>query len=619
MSSRSETTARRLKYPAIVLDNVHYGCLLLNRNLDILYANRVALKFSKKEFGIEKLRGLSILQFAPADKLELLRLMMGAVLLGESHKTPYKMLREDGVPVYLEHHFLPARNSKGEVRGIVVVSDDVTEKRLAARSLKEAEERWRFALEGASQGVWDWDLNTNHCHFSTSYCKIYGYDPGDLTGSFDEWLERIHPEDRERMRAMAQRHISDKTRYMTSVYRIKGKDLAYRWTESRGMLLTDDQGVPYRMIGTVTDLTERKQQEEDLQRYLEEIKSANERFSIMMQATNDLIWDWNIKTNSFYRGEEGLKKVYGVESHHDIATAEKWMMRIHPEDLALVQQTIAEILQPNDRNTFELEYRFRRDDGTYSHVFDRGLILREGSGSPIRIIGAAQDISDRKRLENEILQQELEYKKTINKATIDSQEQERSEIGRELHDNVNQVLTTTKLMLEMSAQGGHKSSDELLQKCIQNISHVIDEIRQLSRSLMDPSIQDLGIIDSINDMAEAINLTNSVQVIFNYDASIEKLLNKNQKLATFRIIQESINNVIKHAGANYVIINLSHNGEEAELDIEDDGCGFDSFTIKRGAGLSNIENRVYLINGKFSITTSPGRGCRLTIKYPLKK
>src|SRR5690606_21033921 len=103
--------------------------------------------------------------------------------------------------------------------------------------------------------------------------------------------------------------------------------------------------------------------------------------------------------------------------------------------------------------------------------------------------------TERKRLEQELLQNELEKQKAINQATVDTQEAERSEIGKELHDNVNQVLTTTKLYLDL-AMSSPELKDELIIKSNKNIINVINEIRQLSRSLMDPSIGDLGLIDS---------------------------------------------------------------------------------------------------------------------------
>jgi PAS domain S-box-containing protein len=346
-----------------------------------------------------------------------------------------------------------------------------------------------------------------------------------------------------------------------------------------------------------------------------EIKNANERFDIMMKATHDLIRDWNLESNTVYRDEAGLKQVYGVNANAEIENIFKWVERIHPDDRSRVEMVMNEIMKATDRDTFDVEYRFLRDDGTYAFVYDRGKIIRNNEGKPVRMIGAVQNITERKRLENELLQNELERQKAINQATVETQEQERSEIGKELHDNVNQVLTTTKLYLDL-AMSNAELKDQLIEKSTKNIISVINEIRQLSRSLMDPSIGDLGLIDSIHDLIENINLTRKLHVSLVSDRKIETLLDKNQKLAVFRIIQEALNNAIKHAKATTVAIKFKRTKNKLEIIIQDDGIGFIPGQVKKGAGLKNIQNRIYLINGTHSLQSEPGKGCKLVINFP---
>jgi len=351
---------------------------------------------------------------------------------------------------------------------------------------------------------------------------------------------------------------------------------------------------------------------------LQEIRLANERFDIMMKATHDLIWDWNLETNLVYRDPVGLKKVFGTKDNMGIEKISNWMKRLHPGDTQKVKSVISRILNAVHENNFDVEYRFRRDDGTYTHVYDRGIIIRNEDGKPVRMIGAAQDVSERKRLERELLNNELEYQRAINQATIETQEQERSEIGKELHDNVNQVLTTTKLYLDL-AISNPELKDDMVLKANKNIINVINEIRQLSRSLMNPSIGDLGLIDSINDLIENINLTRKLHVSLQAKSEIEDLLDKNQKLTIFRIIQEALNNAIKHAKASKVSIKILYNASLVEVIIEDNGIGFNIQEVKKGAGLKNIQNRIYLINGTHNIESAPSKGSKIIINFPFKQ
>ena len=347
------------------------------------------------------------------------------------------------------------------------------------------------------------------------------------------------------------------------------------------------------------------------------INDANKRFDSVMEATHDLIWDWDLETGSFYRDKKGLQKVFGIEKEESISNIYLWMQRIHPDDHAHVEKVINDIIKAANQETFDMEYRFKKDDGTYNYVYDRGTIVRNAEGKPVRMIGAAQDITERKRLEQELLQRELEKQKMIGQATIETQEQERSEIGKELHDNVNQVLTTTKLYLDLSLSNP-EMKDELIQKSSKNVIYVINEIRQLSRSLMNPSLGDLGLVDAINDLIENINLTRKLHVVLKATAELEERLAENQKVSLFRIVQEALNNAMKHAKATTVIIHLTEKEDSMRLHITDDGIGFNPVSVKKGSGLKNIQNRVYLANGTISMESKPGAGCQIEINIPIK-
>ena len=344
---------------------------------------------------------------------------------------------------------------------------------------------------------------------------------------------------------------------------------------------------------------------------LEEIKQSNERYDIVTKATHDLIWDWSLETNEVYRDPRGLQNVYGHASNDSIRHISDWLSQVHPEDVAKVQSAIFSVINNEHENIFDVEYRFKRPDGNYVHIYDRGYILRGRDGKAYRMIGAAQDITQRKQLEHELLKQQ----KAISQATISTQERERTEISKELHDNVNQILTTAKLYLDL-AISNPELKDDLIQKSSKNIINAITEIRQLSQSLMNPSLGDLGLVDSIEDLIENVNATKKITAAFLCEEIDENGLHENQKLAVFRIVQEALNNIVRHAEATETIIELSVQHEIIRLVIKDDGKGFDPKAVKNGAGLNNIRNRVYLLNGSLTLDTQPGKGCTLVVELP---
>ena len=348
---------------------------------------------------------------------------------------------------------------------------------------------------------------------------------------------------------------------------------------------------------------------------IEQMRISNERYDIVSKATHDLIWDWDLEKNELYREPEGLKKVYGVTDNESLKNINSWLNHIHPGDIEKVQWMINNILQSKKQNTFDMEYRFRREDGTYSWVYDRGYIMRNAENKPFRMIGAAQNITERKRLEQEVLNAELNRQKAISQITIETQEKERTEIGKELHDNVNQILTTARLYLDL-ASSRPELKDELIEKSSKNIINAIEEIRQLSRSLILPTLGDLGLADSIEDLVEDINATKKIYVTFMHKDYEECMVTENQKIMMYRIVQEGLNNVIRHAEATEVVIELSKTKNKINLLIKDNGKGFDPATIKKGAGLNNIRNRVYLSNATLLINAHPGSGCTLVVELP---
>ena len=348
------------------------------------------------------------------------------------------------------------------------------------------------------------------------------------------------------------------------------------------------------------------------------IRLSNERYLLVTKATNDAIWDWDVNTNTLYWGE-GIYTLFGFNPGY-LDEPDFWENCIHPEDRDRVVNGLDEFLKNNTSQTWEDEYRFIKPNGEYALVYDRGFLIFDHSGKVTRMVGSMQDITDKKELERKLLKQEVDKQKLIAQAVVNAQEKERAEIGKELHDNVNQILSTAKLYLEL-AQTDDDSRLELINRSTNNISDAINEIRTISRSLVPPSVGDLGLVDSVQDLVENIKATRRLHVEFYYSGSIDSLLDEKRKLMLFRIIQEQVNNVLKHASAKNLVIELiaDREGHVIDLTISDDGNGFepDKVRSKKGVGLSNIASRAQLFNGSVNIVTALGQGCKLKINVPI--
>jgi signal transduction histidine kinase len=234
----------------------------------------------------------------------------------------------------------------------------------------------------------------------------------------------------------------------------------------------------------------------------------------------------------------------------------------------------------------------------------------------LHIVSSVYDITERKQLEQALIADQINHQKQLTQATIDVQEEERKEIGKELHDNIGQLLATSKLYLDLAKSTADDTTKEMISHSAASISYVINGVREISHSLIPPTLGDLGLISSIKDLIETFTRTQPLEIKFNYSFFDEDLLPDNQKLMIFRIIQEQLNNIVKHANAREVVITLKNMDKLLWLEVKDDGKGFDAKKIRKGIGLANIKNRAELFGGKMEIISDAGEGCLINVMVP---
>jgi PAS domain S-box-containing protein len=348
----------------------------------------------------------------------------------------------------------------------------------------------------------------------------------------------------------------------------------------------------------------------------EKVRISNERYLLATRATNEAIWDWDAEQRMSFWGE-GFNTLFGYPSGFYKDDSLNWEGKIHPDDKERVMANIAQFISGERKGLFTAEYQFLKADGNYAQVIDKGYCLYDNAGNVIRMIGSCEDITERKKMQEQLLEQEIHKQQQIAQAVVDVQESERAEIGKELHDNINQLLTTAKLFLEV-AENDEMMRQQMIRRSSDTIMGAINEIRKISRSLVPASISDLGLITSINDLVHNIAIARQLVVDFRYDKDLDIIVQPKQKLMLFRIIQEQVNNVIKHARASSLLIAITNHRQKIRLEIADNGIGFDlsQAKMKDGVGLSNILSRAAIFNAKVIVNTSPGKGCQLIIDLP---
>jgi len=364
---------------------------------------------------------------------------------------------------------------------------------------------------------------------------------------------------------------------------------------------------PYAAVVSYSDITESKKTEEEL-------RKSNERFYHVSKVASDAIWDIDFTTNQIYRSG-AFRRLSGYTAEQIDSNLNWWFLKVHPDDRERVKSKFDQHIQ-KALERWDDEYRFECADGSYKFFLDSGIILYK-AGKAVRVLGAIRDLTEQKKLEKQLLDEQLQRQKAITQATIKAQEQEKTNISRELHDNVNQILMSAKLFMD-TAKRVPEQTNELLDKAIEYQLMALQEIRKLSKSLSTSNVKNIGLKESVSDIVSNMKLLQQLDVQFIFNEKVEEKLSDDQKLMLFRIIQEQTNNIIKHAEAKSVQILINQSNNIINLVVSDDGIGFDtSDPTSKGIGLINIISRADAYNGKVDIVSSPGNGCTLEIRFPI--
>ncbi len=309
--------------------------------------------------------------------------------------------QDDGYHTYASVKF-PLFGADGRPFAVCGISNDITERKKAEVALAESEYRWKFALEGARDGVWDWNIQTGEAFYSQRYKEMLGFTENEIGNTSDEWLKRIHPEDAPVVMTALQPYLDGKAGSPRVEFRMMSKDGSWKWIVGRGMIVSrDSDGIPLRMIGTNTDITERKSEEE-------QIKSLTQRLLLATSSALLGVWDWNVKENTMV-WDDRMFELYGITRDAFPSNIDAWMNGLHPEDK---ETAIAECQAAlKGEKEFDTVFRVLQSDGTVKHLKANGLVIRGTDGCAERMLGINVDITEIKHAEKTLRESEERFKK----------------------------------------------------------------------------------------------------------------------------------------------------------------------------------------------------------------
>ena len=320
------------------------------------------------------------------------------------------------------------------------------------------------------------------------------------------------------------------------------------------------------------------------------------------------LWYWTEVTNELF-WDAKTREIFGVTADGDV-TLETFYKALHPEDLARVKQIWRYQLESG--LPCEVEYRALRPDGSIRWVDARGRGFYYRSGKPHYMIGVVFDVTKRKQFDQE--------RTELSGRLINAQEEERSRLSRELHDDFGQRLSLVTVALDRIS-GTIK--DSAARAPVLELSKIVEEIvtdlYSLSHRLHSPRLEMLGLAETVDRLCKEFSREHGIRIQFD-GGGIAKSMPPEIALCLFRIVQEGLHNVQKHSRASRVEIQLKGSPGEISLTLSDDGIGFDlAKSTSDGIGIQSMKERTRMLHGTFEIHSAPIKGTQIAVKVPLKR
>lgn len=605
-----DTKAReeKLQYQATVLENVMDAIVTTDLSFNVKTWNRIAEEaygFKVGEAIGKKIYQLVHFEYEDSNEEEVLRtLQENGVWKGEV--VYYNQQQEKK---YFVHTITFIYDNSGDKIGVLSVGKDITDKRIAEANLQQSEKFYRSLIADSLDGMLLIDPDGKITFASQSITEILGWETEEVLHK--NGFHFIHPEDHAFAFDSLQLELKEQAVIKNIVVRLLKKDGTWLWCMVRGNNLLANPFVKSIVVYFHDDSLRKKA--------TDALKESEKRFRtlirdlqvavVLKDREGKIIMSNNVLYQALQRKEEEVlgKTLEDFFSDVVLENGNFFPLDKRPFYLAvrhkiIVKNVVMGVMIPNRPERQWL-------------IVNADPIINE-NGEVENVVVSYTDITDKKQLDERLMAERIYQQKLLTQATIDGQEKERREIGKELHDNIGQQLTTTKLLLEMAAATPSGESARMLQLASKSVNDLIDEVRSISRSLTPPTLGDLGLVDSIFDLVETICMATQCSFQFQHQNFAEYGVPNNMQLMLFRIVQEQLNNIFKHAQPKEVSILLKNNEGPLELHIKDDGIGFDPAQVKLGLGLTNIKNRAELFGGKVLVESSPGKGCCLKIIIP---
>ncbi|MCW3099661.1 MAG: multi-sensor signal transduction histidine kinase [Chthonomonadaceae bacterium] len=578
------------------------------------YFNRQWLRYTgralEQELGYGWAEGMHSEDLAPCRQV-----VQAAWDTRSEYRMEYRLCRADGTHGWVLETGSPRFAQDGAFLGYIGSCIDVQEQKQALEAVQLSEARLNAAQRMSRIGNWEFNPVTSEIRWSDETFRIYGMPPGSPAPTVEQHQTQVHPDDRERwiQTILAAKQTGQPYELEFCAFLPDGTP---RTLHARGELRTDDAGQLVALWGTVQDISERKEAEQERTRLLE-----------ILEATPDYVAVTDMQGRLLYLNRTGRDILALTEEEvkaHDIRD------RYTPSAASLILNVGMPMAQRD--GIWMGETIIHAADGRKIPMLQMIQVHRNADGEPHYFSTIARDITERKRSEEESLRnlrdaavreamakrnQELQ---ALSRRLVEVQEAERTHIARELHDEIGQNLTGLKLTLGAIPRLGEEGKERNLKLAMELTTELMGQVRAMSLDLRPGMLDDLGLLPALQWHLDRYTTQTGVCVEFEEEGLRDRRFNRASETAAYRIVQEALTNVARYADTKAARVRVRVVRDKLHLSIVDQGKGFEPEVILaagRSNGLAGMRERALLLGGTFGIQSSPGAGTRLMAELPL--
>ena len=515
----------------------------------------------------------------------------------------FKKMNGDYMNIYDRSYIL--RNEAGKPIRMTGSMMDITERKKAEQIISHSNERFELIAKTTNDAIWETNLETQEGWGNEMHQRLYGLTLADPVAEYKQWLEQIHPEEREQIKRSLEEALQSNENVWINEYRFFYSNKEWVNIYDRTYILRDATGKPIRMMGSMMDITERKKAEEALQQ-------SEEKYRTLVEQASDGIFISDVSGVFYVVNSAGCQlSGYSFEE--------------------LKQMTIYDLAEPEDLqlNPFQFdklksekgvtsERKMLKKDGMVIDIEVNAKLLSDG-----RFLAFIKDITERKKAEQE-LKESYDAIRELTSYLEKIREEERTNISREIHDELGQQLTVLKMDISWLKKKIKALADaSVLQRVddmLSMLNETVNSVRRISSNLRPSLLDDLGLVVAIEWQLSEFEKRSGIKTVFTAD-EIGMEIDRDIATGLFRIFQESLTNAAKHAEATEITVSLQKINDQLILHIRDNGLGYENEAVKnkKTFGILGMQERSLMMGGECRIKSETGTGTSVEVMVPLTK